>query len=56
MPHDLLQVLVALVVFGAALYIVGLLPIDATIKRVIQVVAILALVIWVLRLLWPMMG
>lgn len=46
---SLVTLLIALIVIGAVLYIVTLLPIDATIKRIIQVVAIVALVIWLLQ-------
>lgn len=46
---DLVSVLIALIVLGAALYIVDLLPIDGTIKRIIQVVAIVVTVIYLLR-------
>lgn len=50
---SLITILIALIIFGAVLYIVGLLPIDATVKKIIQVVAIVALVIWLLRALAP---
>lgn len=50
---SLIAILIALIVFGAVLYVVGLLPIDATVKRIIQVVAIVALVIWLLTKLAP---
>lgn len=53
---DLMQFIVALVIVGALLYILQLLPIDGTIKRIIQVVVIVVLVIWALRLLLPMAG
>lgn len=46
---SLISLLIALIIIGAVLYIVGLLPIDGTVKRIIQVVAIVALVIWLLR-------
>ena len=52
----LIQLLIVLIVFGAVLYIVGLLPIDATVKRIIQVVAIVALVIWLLQRFAPQIG
>lgn len=52
----MLSLLIILIIAGAALYIVGLLPIDATIKRVVQVIAIVVLVIYALRMLWPMAG
>jgi len=51
---DLVQLLIALVIIGAVLYIVTLLPIDATIKRIIQVIAIVLVVIWALKELLPM--
>ena len=53
---DLVSLLIALIVLGAVIYVVGLLPIDATIKRIIQVVAIVALVVWLLRGFAPVLG
>jgi hypothetical protein len=50
---SLIALLIALIVIGAVLYIVTLLPIDATIKRVIQVIAIVAVVIWLLERVGP---
>jgi hypothetical protein len=50
------QLLVILIVVGAVLYLVILLPIDATIKRIIQVVAIVALAIWLIREFLPQAG
>ena len=52
----ILQILIGLILIGAVLYIVTLLPIDATIKRIIQVVAIVFAIIWILTLMWPMLG
>jgi hypothetical protein len=46
----LIEILITLIIAGAALYILGLLPIDATMKRIAQVVIIVAMVIWLLRL------
>lgn len=46
---SIVTVLIALILAGAAVYIADLLPIDATFKRIIQVVVIIALVIWLLR-------
>jgi len=43
---DIISILVVLILVGGALYIATLLPIDATIKRIIQVVVILAAVLW----------
>jgi membrane protein implicated in regulation of membrane protease activity len=53
---DLVSLLVMLIIVGAVLYIVSLLPIDPTIKKVIQVVAIVAIAIWVLREFVPSLG
>lgn len=46
---DLITVLIALILVGAIVYVSGLLPIDGTFKTIIKVVAIIALVIWLLR-------
>lgn len=45
----MVSLLIALIVIGAVLYLIGLLPIDATIKQIIYVIAIVAVLIWVLR-------
>lgn len=50
---SLIPLLVALLIIGAVLYIVSIMPIDATVKRIIQVVAIVAVCIWVLEQLTP---
>lgn len=50
---DLISLLIALVVFGAVLYLINLIPMDATVKQIIWVIAIVALVIWLLRTLAP---
>ncbi len=50
---DLVSILIALIVLGGLIYIVGILPIDATIKTIIKVVAVLVIAIYLLRLLAP---
>lgn len=45
----MISLLIALIVIGAVLYLVGLLPVDGTIKQIIYVLAIVAVLIWVLR-------
>lgn len=45
----MIQLLIVLVIFGAVLFIVQHLPIDATVKLIIKVVAIVAAVVWLLR-------
>lgn len=47
----LIGLLVVLLVFGVALYLISLIPMDATIKRIIQVLAILFVVLWLLSVL-----
>jgi hypothetical protein len=53
---NLVNVLIALIIVGALIYVAGLLPIDATVKTIIKVVAIVALVIWLLRGFAPSLG
>lgn len=50
----LVPLLIALIVIGAILYIVSLLPIDATVKTIIYVVAIVVLAIYLIREFLPM--
>jgi len=49
-PMTLLSVIITLVVVGVLLWLVtSYIPMDATIKRIIQVVVIIAVVIWLLN-------
>ncbi len=48
---DLVGLLVFLIVIGVALYLVQLIPMDATIKKVIVVLAILFIVLYALQAL-----
>lgn len=52
----MIQFLIVLIIVGAALYLLQLVPIDATIKRIIQVIVVVILVIYAIRLLLPMGG
>ena len=45
----LISLLITLIVIGALLYIIGLLPIDGIIKQIIYVVAIVAVFVWLLK-------
>jgi hypothetical protein len=47
----MIELIVTLVILGVVLYIVDMLPIDATIKRIIHIVAILVAGLWVLQML-----
>jgi len=48
--------LIALVIIGAILYLLQLLPIDETVKKIIQVIAIVFIVIWAIKTLLPAAG
>lgn len=45
----MISLLIALIVIGALLYLIQLLPIDGTIKKIIYVIAIVFVLIWVLQ-------
>lgn len=50
---DLVSILILLIVVGAVLYLVSILPIDATVKRIAYVIAVVVLAIYLLRALAP---
>lgn len=52
----MISFLIALVIIGAILYLLQLIPIDGTIKQIIQVIVIVALVIYAIRILLPLAG
>lgn len=45
----LISIIVTLVVIGLVLYLIGLIPMDGTIKQIIRVVIIIAVIIWLLQ-------
>lgn len=47
----MISILVALIVLGVCLYLIGLIPMDGTVKQVIRVVAILFVVLYLLQVL-----
>jgi hypothetical protein len=47
----MIDIIVALIVLGLILWVVDQIPIDATIKRIIHVVAIVVAVLWCLQAL-----
>ena len=53
---SLIALVVYLIIFGALLYVVGLLPIDATIKIIIRVIVIIAVALWLLNSFGLMTG
>ncbi len=52
----LINLIVALIILGLLLYVVRLLPLDDWIKQIINVIAILAVILWLLRLLGVPLG
>lgn len=52
----ILQFLIVCIIVGAALYLLGLLPIDATMKMIVKVIVIVAFAIYALKLLAPLAG
>lgn len=45
----MIELLIALIIVGAVLYVVSLLPINATIKQIIYVIALVLVAIYLLR-------
>lgn len=45
----MIELIVALIVVGVVLYLITLIPMDATIKKIIVVLVILLVVLWVLQ-------
>lgn len=49
----MVELLIALILVGAVLYVVSVLPIDATVKLIVRVIVIVAVAIYAIRLLAP---
>ena len=45
-----IHIIIALIALGLLLYLVKMLPIDDWIKQIITVIAILAVIVWLMRL------
>jgi hypothetical protein len=45
----LVGIIVTLVVIGLLLYLIDLIPMDGTIKQIIRIIVIIAVVIWLLQ-------
>jgi len=45
----LISIIVTLIVIGLLLYLIGLIPMDGTIKQIIRVVILIAVIIWLLQ-------
>lgn len=48
----LVSVFLSLIILGVILYLITLIPMDATIKQIIYVVAILAVILWLVNVLF----
>jgi hypothetical protein len=56
MPNFLLQILISLVLVGLVLWVVGQIPMDPAIAKIIRVVAIVLVVLWLLGVLMNNVG
>lgn len=48
---SLIGIVIALILIGVALYLVNLIPMDGTIRKIIQIVVIVVVVLWLLQAL-----
>ena len=48
----LVSVFLSLIILGVILYLITLIPMDPTIKQIIYVVAILAVILWLIQVLF----
>jgi hypothetical protein len=49
LSSGLISVIVALVVVGLVLYLIDIIPMDGTIKQIIRLIIIIAVIIWLLQ-------
>jgi hypothetical protein len=49
LTSGLISIIVTLVVIGLLLYLVDLIPMDHTIKQIIRIIVIIAVVVWLLQ-------
>jgi hypothetical protein len=52
----IIPIIVTLILMGAAIAIVQLLPIDGTVKRIIYIILVVLVCLWVLQLFVPSAG
>lgn len=52
----MVELIIACIVVGALLYLLSILPIDATMKSVAQIIIIVVFAIYAIRFLAPMAG
>jgi hypothetical protein len=49
LSSGIISIIVSLVVVGLVLYLVDIIPMDGTIKQIIRVIIIVAVIIWLLQ-------
>lgn len=49
LTSGLISVIVALIVVGLVLYLINMIPMDGTIKQIIRIVVIIAVIVWLLQ-------
>ncbi len=54
-PAFLIQIIIALVIVGLALWVIAQIPMDAAIARIIRVVVIAFVCLWLLSLVYPLL-
>lgn len=47
-PAGLLSLIIALIIIGVVLYLMTLIPMDETIKQIIRIVVIVAVLLWLI--------
>jgi hypothetical protein len=49
LSSGLISIIIALIVIGLLLYLVDIIPMDRTIKQIIRIIVIIAVIIWLLQ-------
>lgn len=49
LSSSLIGIIITLVVIGLLLYLIGLIPMDSTIKQIIRIVVIIAVIVWLVQ-------
>ena len=49
LSSGLISIIVSLVVIGLLLYLIELIPMDGTIKQIIRIIVIIAVIVWLLQ-------
>lgn len=53
---DLAHLIIVLIFVGIGLYLIGLIPMDATVMQIIRVLVVVAVLLYVLRFFVPALG